>query len=184
MTQQRLLLHTCCAPCASAILEHLYPWYDITCLFYNPNITNADEQEARLNELRKLVHSQFPDVTVVDDGASRNVDFFNAVSGYETDHEGGRRCMKCYALRLSRAAEFANTNGFEIFTTTLTISPYKNSNVINSIGTQVASNYPNLMYLPWDFGYLYTRSLEISSNLDLYQQDYCGCIYSKSVLHK
>lgn len=177
--KQKLLLHCCCAPCSSAIIENLSNYYDITLYFYNPNINKESEYYCRLNELSRFI---------VDAGYKKQVKlvwedyntepFYNFAKTLATDHEGGNRCRSCYGHRLSKTAEYAYNNNFKQFSTTLTISPYKDSAVINSIGTAIASEYPTLMYMPFDFGFLYTRSLELCEKYDLYQQDYCGCIYS------
>lgn len=176
----KLLLHCCCAPCTSAILEHLVPYYDITLYFYNPNITDQDEYNYRLCELaRFIVDAGYKkDVKLVwEDFDSRP--FENFAKSFASDHEGGRRCKCCYSTRLKKTADYAHKIGYSCFTTTLTISPYKNSAVINEIGTAVANSYKDLMYMPFDFGFLYTRSLDLCERYDLYQQDYCGCEYSK-----
>lgn len=175
----KLLLHCCCAPCSSAILEHLSNYYDITLYFYNPNITSEDEYNYRLNELARFI---------VDAGYKKKVKlvwenynpepFYEFAKDLKDKHEGGQRCRMCYAIRLRKAAEYAEKCGYRYFSTTLTISPYKDSAVINSIGTSVTSVFPNVMYMPFDFGFLYTRSLDLCEKYDLYQQDYCGCEYS------
>lgn len=180
MNKPKLLLHCCCAPCSSAILEHLVPYYDITLYFYNPNITDAGEYDDRLSELvRFIVESGYKkDVKVVWEPFNPEP-FYDKCTKLKEYHEGGTRCEVCYALRLRQAAKYAEENHFAIFSTTLTISPYKDSSVINRIGTNVASKYPNLMYMPFDFGYLYTRSLDLCREYSLYEQDYCGCEYSR-----
>lgn len=175
----KLLLHCCCAPCSSAIIEHLSNYYDITLYFYNPNITSIDEYNYRLCELTRFI---------VDAGYKKKVKlvwedydsepFYEFAKDYADSHEGCQRCRMCYATRLRKTAEYAEQNGYSYFSTTLTISPYKDSAVINSIGTSVTSVFPNLMYMPFDFGFLYTRSLDLCEKYDLYQQEYCGCEYS------
>lgn len=176
----KLLLHCCCAPCASAILEHLVPYYDITLYFFNPNITNEVEYNFRLSELaRFIVEAGYKkEVKLVWEDFDSSL-FYAFGKPFAEDHEGGRRCKCCYSTRLSQTAKFANEMRFNCFSTTLTISPYKDSAVINSAGTNVAKQYKDLMYMPFDFGFLYTRSLELCKQYDLYQQDYCGCEYSR-----
>lgn len=178
--KEKLLLHCCCAPCSSAIIEELSNYYDITLYFYNPNITDSVEYYSRLDELARFI---------VDAGYKKEVKlvweefdpkpFYNFANTMKSDHEGCNRCKSCYAHRLSKTAQYAYENGFKQFSTTLTISPYKDSAVINSIGTSIASAYPSLMYMPFDFGFLYTRSLDLCKKYDLYQQVYCGCEYSR-----
>lgn len=178
--KSKLLLHCCCAPCSSAILEHLSNYYDITLYFYNPNITDKDEYESRIDNIKFLLYEM---------GLDRKIDFvyepydpepfYEFAKDLKDSHEGCQRCRICYATRLRKTAEYANNKGFDCFSTTLTISPYKDSAVINSIGTSVTSLFPNLMYMPFDFGFLYIRSLELCKEYNLYQQDYCGCEYSE-----
>lgn len=174
----KLLLHACCAPCSSAVLEHLCEHYDITLYFFNPCITSKEEYDKRANELLRLV-AEMPigHVDVVLETYTPNK-FYSMAKGLEKEPECGKRCKACYAQRLKRVAVYAKANGFKEFSTTLTISPYKPSHVINDIGIKVGQVH-NLTYLPFDFGFLYTRSLELSEKYNLYQQDYCGCDFSK-----
>lgn len=182
MEKQKLLLHCCCAPCSSAILEHLSNYFDITLFFYNPNIKNFEEYEKRFTELEKFLYlsSLLGKVKLVK--AEYDPDsFYTQIEGLEYCHEGGRRCKSCYTLRLSTTANYALENDFKYFSTTLTISPYKDSAVINSIGTKITEIEPkfkNLMYMPFDFGFLYTRSLDLCKAYGMYEQEYCGCEYS------
>lgn len=170
-----LLLHACCAPCASYPLEFLSPYFDITLLYYNPNITEKEEYEKRLEELRRLAH-EFG-ANVIDGGYSENT-FFGAVKGLEREPERGSRCKICFELRLEKTAEIAEKN-YDYFATTLTLSPLKNATLINEIGSALKVN--STKYLPTDFkkkgGYL--RSIELSKKYDLYRQNYCGCVFSK-----
>ncbi len=180
-TRPSLLLHCCCAPCSSYVLEYLAPHFDITACFYNPNISPQDEYMFRLNELRRLI---------VEMGFSQKVKLIEAVyepekfevlaQGLETCKEGAERCFKCYNLRLSKAAEVAKSQNFDYFATTLTVSPYKNADKLNEIGLQLASEY-NVNYLPSDFKKRngYKRSIELSKQYNLYRQNYCGCRFSK-----
>lgn len=173
-----LLLHSCCAPCSSYCLEFLNPYLDITVFYFNPNITDADEYRFRLDEQKRLI-SQMPFVRPVKliEGAYEPGKYFELARGLEDAPERGPRCLRCYRLRLAETARIAREYGFDRFATTLTLSPLKNSEAINSIGLEIDSE----RYLPTDFkknnGYL--RSIELSKQYNLYRQNYCGCIYSK-----
>ena len=171
-----LLLHACCAPCASYCLEYLSGVFDVTLFYYNPNITDEKEYELRLNELRRLAR-EF-DVRVIDGEYDGKV-FFEYSKGLEQEPERGKRCEKCFTLRLQKTKEVAGKN-YDYFATTLTLSPLKNAELINAIGVSLESN-GEAKYLATDFkkkgGYL--RSIELSKQYDLYRQNYCGCIYSK-----
>ena len=175
----KLLLHVCCAPCSSYCMEYLTKHFDITLLFYNPNMDSSEEYEKRKNELLRLVkEADFPVKTVTDPYNPQ--EYFDAVHGLEDIPEGGDRCFACYELRLKRAAEYAAQNGFDYFTTSLSISPYKNAEKINEIGERLAAEY-KVAHLPSDFKKKngYKRSIELSKEYDLYRQDYCGCVFSK-----
>ena len=176
-----LLLHCCCAPCSSAIIEHLSNYFDITLFFYNPCITNIEEYEKRLGELAEFIKKfnmfEYKDVKVVY-GRYNNKEFYEIAKGLENEPERGKRCLKCYTQRLVETAEYAKANGFTLFSTTLSISPYKDQKMLNKIGMAVAGEY-GLKYFCSDFSYLYPRSLELCEEYGLYQQDYCGCEYSK-----
>lgn len=176
--KQKLLLHACCAPCSSAILEHLSKHFDITLYYYNPCITDDLEYHKRAGELIRFVNDlELSNINVVVEAPE--YDKFYAMSkGLENEPEGGARCALCYEQRLNKAAQYSKEHGFKCFSTTLTISPYKDSAVINRIGTKAGHNY-GVMYMPFDFGFLYTRSLELCRIYDLYEQNYCGCEYSK-----
>lgn len=176
-----LLLHACCAPCSSYVLEYLSKYFKITLFFYNPNISPISEFEKRYSELIRLT-SEMPgceDVDIVDIGYG-NFEFMKISKGLEESPEGGERCFKCYELRMSAAASYAKTNNFDYFTTTLSISPHKNSNKINEIGEALEKKYKT-KYLYADFKKKdgYKRSIELSKQYNLYRQNYCGCIYSK-----
>ncbi len=174
----KLLLHSCCAPCSSACLERLKEHFDITLLYYNPNIDEREEYEKRKAEqirfLKKTGWAKFLDC----DYESER--FFEAVQGMEELPERGKRCYVCYKLRLERTAQIAKENGFLWFGTTLTLSPYKNADWLNEIGVEMGDRYA-LNYLFSDFkkkgGYL--RSIELSKEYELYRQDFCGCKFSK-----
>lgn len=170
----RLLLHCCCAPCSSACLERLKEYFDVTVFFYNPNIEDS-EYERRKAELVRLI-DETGWAKILDCDHDTN-EFYSAVEGLESCPEGGERCEKCFELRLKKTAEVANQQGFDFFTTTLTISPLKNAEVINSIGERLGGD----KWLHSDFkkqnGYL--RSIELSKRHELYRQDYCGCVFSE-----
>lgn len=176
-----LLLHACCAPCSSAVIERLASIFKITILYYNPNISDENEYNKRLDELHKFVNS-FDTKYKVDiiDGRYDPNEFFDMSKGLEQEKERGKRCYKCYLLRMEETAKIAEQLNFDYFTTTLSLSPYKNSDWINEIGSELDNKY-NSKYLYSDFKKKngYKRSIELSSKYDLYRQDYCGCIYSK-----
>ena len=178
-SRPRLLLHACCGPCSSAVLEQLCQYFDITILYYNPNIWPAAEYRRREEELERFVAAAHPlGVTVVEDRYDPE-EFYAAARGLEAEPERGARCTACYRLRMRRAAAYAAANGFDWFTTTLSISPHKDAERINQIGQELAAEY-GVPHLPSDFkkknGYL--RSLQLSAEYGLYRQDYCGCVYS------
>lgn len=179
-TKKKLLLHVCCAPCSSSVLEYLEPHFDISLFFYNPNITGKEEFYYRLSELQRFVDDRGGSVFDIITPNYDPDEFFSISKGFEEAPEGGARCMRCYELRLRRTAEEASKNGFDYFTTTLSVSPYKNAAALNKLGLSLEEEY-SVRYLVSDFkkknGYL--RSIELSSVYDLYRQDYCGCIYSE-----
>lgn len=177
-----LLLHGCCAPCSSHSLEYLSQYFDITLFFYNPNITPREEYLLRRDEamrLTKELEVSFP-VSFLE-GEYDDRLFFEAVKGLERCKEGGERCKKCFELRLFETARMAKQMGFDYFSTTLTISPLKNAELLNNTG-KTASDETGVAWLPSDLkkknGYL--RSIELSKKHNLYRQNYCGCIFSKT----
>ena len=175
-----LLLHACCAPCSSYIIELLRDFFNITLYFYNPNIYPKEEHDRRLNEL-KLFVEQFDsnnDIDLIEEDYTP-IEFATCIAGLENEKEGGARCFKCYDLRLSRTALKAKDNNFDYFCTTLSISPHKNAEKINEIGKELASIY-DVKFLFSNFKKKngFKRSLELSKNFDLYRQEYCGCEYS------
>lgn len=178
----RLLLHCCCAPCSSYVLEYLSRFFEITCLFYNPNISPAEEYEKRAEELRRLISEQphKNPVSIIVEKYNPQ-DFFAAVKGYEHIKEGGERCFRCYRLRLEMAAKYAKEYNFDYFCSTLSISPLKNARKLNDIGEELSEIY-KISHLPNDFKKKggYKRSIELSAEYDLYRQNYCGCIFSKN----
>lgn len=177
----RLLLHACCAPCSSYVLEYLSRYFSITLLFYNPNISPQTEYEKRYAELLRLVKEQPHrfSVSVAPCGYDPEI-FFSAVRGMESLPEGGARCAVCYRMRLEAAAKAAKEGGFDYFTTTLSISPLKDAEKLNAIGAELSGEY-GVPYLYSDFKKKegYKRSVALSREYRLYRQNYCGCIFSK-----
>ena len=176
----KLLLHACCAPCSSAVLERLSNFFEITIFYYNPNITDEKEYSKRIEELEKLislVNYKYP-ITLLP-GNYEPEKFFEMARGLEDEPERGKRCYKCYEMRLEETARIADKLGFDNFCTTLTLSPHKNANWINEIGEELNNKYKSV-YLYSDFKKKngYKRSIELSKEFDLYRQDYCGCVYS------
>lgn len=176
-----LLLHSCCAPCSSYVIEYLSNYFKINVLYYNPNISFDEEYAHRLDEQKRLVlqmSTKYP-VTVTEGRYDKN-EFFDVCKGLENEKEGGKRCEQCFRLRLAYSADYAQKNGFDFFATTLTISPLKNAVLINEIGEELAEKY-GVKYLCSDFKKKngYKRSIELSREFDLYRQNYCGCVFSK-----
>ena len=176
----RLLLHICCAPCAGVCLERLVDAFDVTLLFYNPNITDEQEYELRKKEVLRLVKSWDGKVKFLDTGHQKE-SFDIIAEGRENCPEGGERCMACYALRLSYTAQMAVQEGFEYFASTLSVSPHKDSKKLNEIGKACEVKY-GIRHLPNDFKKKdgYKRSCEISAQMGFYRQNYCGCEFSKA----
>ena len=177
----RLLLHSCCAPCSSYVLEYLSDYFEITVFYYNPNISPAEEYEKRAAEQQHLIRElpvKHPVTLVV--GAYEPERFYALSKGFETVPEGGERCFRCYRLRLEEAAKMAAEGGFDYFATTLTISPLKNAGKLNEIGEELSQIY-KVEHLPSDFKKKngYRRSVELSAEYGLYRQNYCGCVFSK-----
>ena len=215
----KLLLHACCAPCSSYCLEYLREYFDVTVFFYNPNITEENEYRKRVLEEKRLIDEYNRQVREknfegmnsgekarlieIIEGEYKPSDFFDAARGYEDCREGGERCRKCFELRLQETARVAAAEEFDFFTTTLTISPLKNADVLNEVGEDACAqilkslnadksdgenseNKPGgkvyLEFLPSDFKKKngYKRSIELSRLFDLYRQDFCGCSFSKA----
>lgn len=176
----KLLLHSCCAPCSSAILEFLQNYFDTTVYFYNPNITFEEEYYKRLNEQREYHEKRGYSIKVIEGKYDPREDFFKQVKGLEDRKEGGERCFKCYTLRMEATAQKAKELGFDYFSTVLSISPLKNAQWINEIGEELSEKY-GIKFLNGDFKKKnrYLRSTEISREYELYRQDYCGCVFSK-----
>ena len=181
-----LLLHSCCAPCSSYCLEYLSKYFKITIFYYNPNITEETEYKKRVKEQQKLI-KLLPTINKIDflEGNYNPDLFFEMSKGLENEPEKGKRCFKCYEMRMKETALTAKKLNYDYFTTTLSLSPYKNSNKINEIGEMLQKQY-NIKYLYSDFKKKngYKRSIELSKEYNLYRQNYCGCIYSQRVLEK
>lgn len=186
----RLLLHSCCAPCSSYVLEYLSQYFQITLLYYNPNIYPAEEYFKRVEEQKHFIHQFWQRVSEETnqenyhrikflEGKYETDRFYQTARGMEHLPEGGERCLKCYELRLREAAEYARELGMDYFTTTLSISPLKNAEKLNEIGEMLAEEY-GVSYLVSDFKKRdgYKRSVELSREYNMYRQDYCGCVFS------
>ncbi len=177
----RLLLHSCCAPCSSAVLEYLSQHLAITVFYFNPNIFPEEEFLHRIAEQKRLI-SELPCKNTVEfiDHGWQSERFYAAVKGLEHIPEGGERCFACYRLRLEETAMLAAEMGFDFFTTTLSVSPYKNADKLNEIGEELAEKY-GVKHLPSDFKKKdgYKRSIQLSAEYSLYRQDYCGCVFSQ-----
>ena len=174
----KLLLHVCCAPCASYCVTQTVPRTHVTLFFYNPNLDSGEEYEKRLREVYRL-----PEVmngTGVLETGYRHAEFEAAAEGLEDAPEGGARCERCLRLRLEETARQAKAGGYDLFATTLTVSPHKNAALINRLGEETAERY-GVAYLPTDFkkrgGYF--RSVQLSKEYGLYRQNYCGCVFSR-----
>ena len=174
-----LLLHVCCGPCSSYVLEYLSNYFEITILFYNPNIYPKEEYIRRKEEMEEFVSKVYPNTKYIIMDYNEK-EFYDAVRGYEHLGERSERCFKCYELRLKKTVEYAKENGYDYFTTSLSISPYKVSSKLNEIGSNLEKEY-GINYLYSDFKKKngYKRSIEISREYNMYRQEYCGCVYSK-----
>ena len=177
----RLLLHSCCGPCSTYCLSVLSEYFEVTVFYYNPNIYPPEEYHMRAREQERFI-GEYPMKHPVHfvEGAYDTERFYEMAKGMEQIPEGGERCFQCYRLRLEETAAYAKANGFDFFTTTLSISPLKNSQKLNEIGGQLSQEY-QVAYLFSDFKKKegYKRSTEISREYQMYRQYYCGCIYSK-----
>ena len=175
-----LLLQVCCAPCGSHVIDCLAAHFEVTVLYYNPNIWPRAEYDKRLGELRRMLpmmETKYP-VHIMecdyDDSA-----FYAAAAGLEDEPEGGRRCTRCFELRMGKTAELAKQGGYDYFTTTLSVSPHKNSQLLNLIGEKLSEEH-GVRYLHGDFKKRegYKRSIQLSEKYGLYRQNYCGCRFS------
>ncbi len=175
----KLLLHSCCAPCSTHVIKYLSEFFELEIYFYNPNIFPKEEFIRRLEEQIRLVKEMGFTYKVIEE-EHRSKEFFKAVKGLENLGEGSLRCKSCFELRLEECAKYAKENNFEYFTTTLTVSPLKNVNVLNEIGEKLGLKY-NIKFLNSDFkkNNGYKNSVELSNEYKLYRQNYCGCSFSK-----
>ena len=175
----KLLLHSCCAPCSTTVIETLKEHFDLTVIYYNPNIEPIDEYEKRKKEQIRIINEY--KINYLDCDYDNEI-FHEISKGLESVPEKGIRCHKCYRLRLEYTAKKALENNYEYFSTTLTVSPSKLSNIVNEIGLDLQTKY-NIKYLVSDFkkNEGYKKSIELSKKYNLYRQDYCGCIYSRKV---
>lgn len=175
-----LLLHSCCGPCSTYVLEYLSKYFRISLVYYNPNIYPEKEYYFREAEQRALIDkmdTKYPIDFIASD--YKPEDYYEAVKGHEKDREGGERCLLCYSLRFREAARICKEKNFDYFTTTLSISPHKNSQVLNKLGEQIAEEY-GVKYLYSDFKKKngFKRSVELTCDYNMYRQDYCGCVFS------
>ena len=177
-----LLLHVCCAPCSSYVLEYLSKYFEVTVFFYNPNIEPASEYVLRLSELKRFIKTKpFPNPVHLVEGSYEPEVYREAIRGLEREKEGGKRCEACFRLRLGETAKLAEKGGFDYFTTTLSISPLKDAALLNRIGEEAGAYY-GVRHFPSDFKKRdgYRRSVELSKEYGLYRQDYCGCVFSRA----
>jgi predicted adenine nucleotide alpha hydrolase (AANH) superfamily ATPase len=174
---KKLLLHVCCGPCSTHVIEVLKQNYDLTLFFYNPNVEPLNEYSLRLETAEEFAKKLNLPIII---GDYDSIEWHNAIKGHEQDEEEGERCGICFRYRLEKTAQLAKQKGFDIFTTTLTVSPFKNAEVINKIGRELAEKY-SVEFLESDFkkenGYMH--SVQLSKEHGLYRQHYCGCLYSK-----
>lgn len=178
----RLLLHSCCGPCSSAVLERLAPHFALTVFFSNPNIFPGEEYRHRLAEQMRLLDALPFEVALRED-VYDHAAFLSAVRGLEREPEGGARCEPCFRLRMERTARAARDGGFDFFTTTLSVSPHKDAQLLGVIGQELGAQY-GVAYLPSDFKKKegYKRSVALAKEYALYRQDYCGCEFSQAAI--
>ncbi len=174
----RLLLHSCCGPCSSYVLEYLSKYFDITLFYYNPNIFPEEEYEKRLYNQKKVIEKT--GWAALMPSNYDHGEFSEAVRSLENEPEGGKRCTECFKIRLKKTAKAAADGGFDYFATTLSVSPHKNAALLGQLGEQIGEEY-GVKHLPSDFKKRegYKRSIELSKELELYRQDYCGCEFSR-----
>lgn len=179
MEKKKLLLHSCCGPCSTSVIERLKEDYNLTIFYYNPNIYPQEEYKKRLATQKEYLTKSKQNIVVIDGTYADNPLFEKEFSGLENCLEGGARCEKCLYLRIKKTAEYAKNNGFDVFTTTLSVSPHKNAKLINELGEKFSKEY-NIEFLESDFkkkdGFLI--STKLSKQYNLYRQQYCGCKYS------
>lgn len=182
----KLLLHACCAPCSSYVLEYLSNYFEITILYYNPNIYPDIEYNRRYNELKNFIPKRvYKNKVELIELPYNDKEYYQAVRGLELLGEKSERCYRCYTFRMEESAKYAKEHNYDYFTTTLSISPYKISSWINEIGEKLETKY-DIKYLYADFKKKngYKRSLELSREFNLYRQDYCGCVFSKKEMEE
>lgn len=179
--RKKILLHSCCAPCSSYVISYLTKYFDITILYYNPNIYPYEEYLKRKNEQKKLIKEikKINNIDILDCDYDNEL-YNEMIKGLEKEPEKGNRCTICYKMRIEKTAIIAKENNYDYFCTTLSVSPYKNSNLINKIGIELEEKY-GVKWLFSDFKKKdgYKQSIELSKQYNLYRQNYCGCIYSK-----
>ena len=179
---EKLLLHSCCAPCSSYCLTEIGRKLKVTVFYYNPNLDSEEEYNLRMSEQKRFISQyEYAEDTEFVEIGYENDDFEKAIKGLENQPEGGARCFVCYRLRMEKTAEYAKNNGYDYFATTLTVSPLKNAEKINAIGFELGKKY-GIKYLPTDFKKRngYAKSVELSKEYGLYRQNYCGCKYGKA----
>ena len=181
MEKEKLLLHACCAPCSSYVLEYLENKYDITVYYYNPNITEENEYKKRTDEIKRFIGAAaFTKSVKLIEGEYEPELFFEMSKGLEDEPERGKRCYKCYEIRMKKAAKYAKDNGFDIYTTTLSVSPHKNSDWLNEIGMRLSEEYGiDYLYSNFKKNNGYSRSIQLSKEYGLYRQNFCGCVFSR-----
>lgn len=179
----KLLLHSCCGPCSTSVIARLTPYFDITIIYYNPNIEPFNEYEKRKNEQIRFIN-EYQGIKKINylDIDYLHEDFVKMAKGLETEPEGGARCTRCYELRIYKTALIAQEQGFDYFGTTLTVSPYKHADIINQIGEKISKEL-NIKYLYSDFKKQdgYKESIELAKKYNLYRQNYCGCHFSQTI---
>ena len=189
MEKKKLLLHSCCAPCSTSVIDQLKENYDITIFYYNPNIYPEEEYLKRKAEEIKyieILHKTQPSISIsLRDSDYDKDSFYSAVKGLEKEREGGARCPVCFRLRLEKTANKAKEMGFDVFGTTLTVSPHKNSEIITKIGLSLEEEY-GIKYLAENFKKKdgYKKSIELSKQNNLYRQNYCGCEFALKIQQK
>lgn len=196
-TRQKLLLHSCCGPCSAGVLERIATVYDTTIFFYNPNVTDSKEYEKRRDAQIEFINYFNRDIAVkcganhikYIEGPYDNQIFYNAVSGLETEPEGGKRCEKCFLLRLSKTAMKADSKGFDCFSTTLSVSPHKNHKLLCRIGNEILTTgdiKSSLKFIEDDFKKKdgYKRSVQLVKEYGIYRQNYCGCDFPRNIMEK
>lgn len=196
--KMRLLLHACCAPCSSSVIEALLPFFHITVFFFNPNIHPEEEFFRRLEELEAFLPRAFPRVDLIvsrenfhgtsnftEKNTGCTLDFNEILGNFPLEMEGGKRCENCFFSRMMTTAMLAEKENFHFWTTTLSVSPHKNSALINKLGTEIQQNF-NSRFLVADFKKNdgFKRSLELSKKYNLYRQNYCGCVFSEKASRK